>query len=66
MAATNGTKMKPIAAVELPDLRMPITETTVAASPPASPVHSAHGASGRELNFTDMVNGIKTEVERRK
>jgi len=46
--------MKPIAAVELPDLRMPITETTAVAIPPAMPVHNAHGASGRELSFSDM------------
>jgi len=34
-------------------LRMPITETTAVAIPPAMPVHNAHGASGRELSFSD-------------
>jgi hypothetical protein len=50
--ARNGTKTKPIAAVELPDSKMPLTDRTAAATPPAIPDHSAHGASGRALNLT--------------
>src|SRR5687767_5701450 len=43
--------MKPIAAVLLPEARMPFTDSAAAANPPAMPAHMPHGASGRELSF---------------
>ncbi|MNC96753.1 hypothetical protein D3C83_142100 [compost metagenome] len=51
--AMKGTRMKPIAAVELPEPRMAFAESPVAAIPAAMPDQSAHGASGRALNLGD-------------
>src|SRR5690242_12158582 len=50
--ARNGTNTRPIAAVELPDSKMPFTESAPAAMPPAMPDQNAQGASGRALRLT--------------